>query len=990
MSTWISRNFPARCARVFGVRVAACLAGVLCLASGSAVAPAQASDPIAAERVSQEGLWMLQPGLTPEAARGRAWIRPEIAQHATLDFAGMVAYLVAAPLEGTPAERRAPLILTLPRPDGTFERFLVAESPIMEPALAAQLPGTKTFVAQGLDNPAAVARLDHTDAGFHAMVLAQDGSYFIDPVSRDDVTHYASYFVRDYKADHDFRCLVTNQGGAPTIGFDGPRQVRTGPIRREYALAVAATGEYTAFHGGTVTAGQNAIVTAINRVNTVYEVDLAVRLILVGNNNLLVFTNAATDPYENNNPGQMLNANTTQINNRIGSANYDIGHVFSTGGGGIAGLGVVCGGSKGAGVTGTSSPVGDPFVIDYVAHEMGHQFRANHSFNGTGGSCGSNRNGSTAMEPGSGTTIMSYAGICGSDDVQSNSNAYFHSISFDEILSFISGTTCDTEVSTGNTAPTVLPPAARTIPRRTPIFLSGVATDPGGSASLSYCWEERELGASQTLAATDNGTSPNFRSFSPVVADGTRFVPRLSSVLTNTLAVGEKWYDVARTVTWRLTARDNTAGGGGVNTGDVTLTVDPNSGPFTVSTPLANATWVPGTTQTVTWNVANTNVAPVSVNTIQIQLSTDGGNTFPTVLNSGDFNDGSAQVTVPAINTTTARIRVVAVGNYFYNVNPGNFRISGDVPPPPTNVGAAPGSICQGQTTTLSASVVPGDFCDWYSGSCGGTLVGTGTSIVVTPASTTTYFARSRRGGIFSDTCGQVTVTVNPVAVAPTSATVSRSNFCASDSGTITLTAVGGSGTTARWFTGSCGSASIATGPNITIASPSVSTTYFVRWETACGVTACASVSVPVRQAPTIGTQPQNQTVDAGDPATFSVVAGGSPTLSYQWQKNTVDILGATASSYSIASAQESDEGQYRVIVTNPCGIATSFAATLTVNAPSCPADFNQDGIFDFFDYLDFASAYSSEDASADINGDTIVDFFDYLDYAALYDAGCA
>ncbi|MDX2148340.1 MAG: M12 family metallo-peptidase [Planctomycetota bacterium] len=987
------------------ISAAILMAGVLLGAPGLALGNDPIPGPLAREVVSQEGLWTMLDGLPADVLAGPAWIRPTKAQHVSLDFNAMMRYLESAPLEGPQggvgqvegaAGENAPLIFTLPMPNGLFERFLVVESPIMEPGLAAQLPGTKTFLGQGIDTPAAVVRFDHTPAGFHAMILSPHGTVFIDPVTRDNVTHYASYYVRDYTTNQPPTCfgaLEPAQGRDFFVGSSSTTPVRAGPTRREYALACAANGEYTAFHGGTVTGGQNAVVTAINRVNTVYENEFAIRLILVANNSSLIFTNASTDPYNNSDPIQMLNANTGVINGIIGSGAYDIGHVVSTAGGGVAVLQSVCSGNKGAATSGLFSPVGDPFIIQILCHEIGHQFGANHSFNGTQGNCGPNRSTSGAIEPGSGSTIMAYGGICGADNIVGGADPYFHAKSFDEVIAFISsggGSGCDTEVATGNTAPTVTPPASRNIPRRTPFTITGSATDAQND-SLTYCWEEFEQGAAQALSAADNGSSPNFRSFAPSIGGASRTVPRIQSVTSGTLLLGEKWYDVARSpASWRLTVRDNRAGGGGVNTANVNLTVVSTVGPFTVTAPLAGASWAPDSTQTVTWDVAGTNVAPIGVLGVSILLSTDGGVTYPIVLANATPNDGSETITVPNLLTSSARIRVEAIGNYFFNVNPGNFSITGVAPPAPTNVAAAPNNICNGSSTTLTASVQAGDTLNWYTGSCGGTLVGTGSPLVVSPSSTTTYFARARRGLIDSTTCGSVTVTVSSPAVAPTGATVNRQDFCSADTGTIQLSVQGGSGTTARWFTGSCGGTSIATGPTITIASPSATNTYFVRWESGCGVTDCASVTVNVRQPPIINPQPQSQTVNVGDNVTFTVGTIGSPPVTFQWRRNDVDIPGANASTYTINNVQLTDAANYRAVLSNNCGTFTSVQAVLTVNdAPNCPADFNDDGQVDFFDYLDFASAYSNEEPSADFNADGQVDFFDYLDFAAAFDTPC-
>jgi hypothetical protein len=621
---------------------------------------------------------------------GRPFDFPVPHRTLALDFAAMRAWLRTAPMERTTGS--SPLVVSIPTPDGAFQRFGINQYSMMEASLAARFPDILTYHGQGIDNPVATIRLDVTPAGIHAMVFAPNATFLIDPHSQGDVFHYVCYARNGLVRGRPFTApqMACNLVASPQrleelrqLVAMSP-QTPTGPQLRTYRLACAATGEYTQFHGGTVTLGQAAIVTAMNRVNGIYETELAVRMTLVANNSGLVYTNGATDPYTNNDGFAMLSENQSNIDLVIGSANYDIGHVFSTGGGGVAGLGVVCAaGSKAEGVTGLPNPIGDPFYVDYVAHEMGHQFGGNHTFNSNVGSCGGgNRNASTAYEPGSGSTIQAYAGICGSHDLQANSDAYFHTISFDEMVAYTNsggGSSCAVITNTGNSAPVItVPTGGFTIPKSTPFTLTGSATDPNGDA-LTFCWEEFDLGPAGD-PNTPSGNAPIFRSFSPTT-NATRTFPKLSDLLNNTQTIGEILPSYARTLTFRLTARDNRSGGGGVDrSSNVQFTVNGTAGPFTVTAPNTAVSWEALTTQTITWDVSNTNIAPVNCANVKISLSTDGGTTFPIVILSSTPNDGVEAITVPDNQTTTARIKVEAVGNIFFDISNVNFTITASVP----------------------------------------------------------------------------------------------------------------------------------------------------------------------------------------------------------------------------------------------------------------------------------------------------------------------
>ncbi|HMP76945.1 MAG TPA: M12 family metallo-peptidase [Kiritimatiellia bacterium] len=629
---------------------------------------------------SSDDIWTTISAIPVPLSAGRAWVRPERYHAIRLQAAALTNRLARAPREEAVLAGAPPEELTLPLPEGGFARFHIAESPVMEPGLAEQFPDIRTYIGQGIDDPHATVRLDWTPAGFHAQVRSPEGGFYIDPWTQGDTQHYSSYRRRDLAAPPDaFECHFTSDETKPSrTTATTPGVLRAGPTLRTYRAAIAATGEYTSFHGGTVNLGLAAVVTALNRVNGIYEIELGIRMVLVANNQNLIFTSAASDGYSPNFPNLMLSQNQNKCDNVIGSANYDIGHVFSRGGGGLASLGCVCvGGRKAQGLTGNNSPVGDPFWVDFVAHEMGHQFGANHTFNGTGGSCsGGNRNGPTAYEPGSGSTIMAYAGICGSsDNLQSNSDAYFHFASFDEIIAYITtgaGNNCPVASPTTNQAPTVTAGPAYTIPRLTPFALTATGSDPDGDP-LTYCWEQRDLGAAQAATSADNGTSPIIRSFPPTT-NATRIVPRLSDLLANTNVLGEKLPNLARSMKFRVTARDNKPGGGGVNTDDVTITVVTSAGLFLVTAPNTALTW--SAAVTCTWDVANTHLAPVNCSAVNILLSTNNGLAFPIALALGVPNTGTNLVILPGISTTNARIKVEAADNIFFDVSNTRFTIT--------------------------------------------------------------------------------------------------------------------------------------------------------------------------------------------------------------------------------------------------------------------------------------------------------------------------
>lgn len=598
-----------------------------------------------------------------------------------LEPGGMRRLLAKAPVENLsrPSSEKPPLI-ELPRPDGTEESFAIEEVPVMAPELAQRFPEIKTYVGRGVENPRAYVRLDFTPAGFHAQVLSGEGeTYYIDPFYHLQQDFYMSYFRHD--------AIATDENGMPCLTEDADQETlrslrnlaepeaTIGTQRRTYRLAQACTGEYTAFHGGTVAFGQAAIVTAINRVSGVLEVEAAIRLQLVANNSSLVYTNASTDPYTNTNTSTMRGQNQTTVDSVIGAANYDIGHVFGTGDGGIVGsIGNVCiAGQKARGVTGRASPVGDAFWIDYVIHEMGHQFGAYHTYN----SCGGGQSGNNSeYEPGSGTTIMGYAGICNANEnLQPNSDPYFHAVSVDSIIAYTTtgNGTCSVNTASGNQPPTVPTGAPATIPNNTPFALTAIGSDPDGDA-LTYCWEQYNLGV-PVVPGTDNGSSPIIRSFNPA-ASPTRIIPRLSNLLANTTVLGEKLptYTGAatRVLNFRVTARDNR--GGVATSATVPVTVATAAGPFNVTSQnTTGLSFIGGTPFNVTWNVAGTTANGINAATVNLRFSKDGGNNFNYFLAANVPNNGGANVTLPYGSASSCRVKVEPTNNIFFAINTQNF-----------------------------------------------------------------------------------------------------------------------------------------------------------------------------------------------------------------------------------------------------------------------------------------------------------------------------
>jgi hypothetical protein len=611
---------------------------------------------------------------------------PQEFQLYALNTASLSDALTQAPVRYT---RTSNVIIDFPTKNGVLERFRVYEASSFAPALQERHPNIRSYMAQGIDDPSAIARFSLSENdGLHAMISSVNYStIYIDSYTKDN-NYYISYARESLEPDsRSFECLIQERSdidlsNAPENADDG--------MLRTFRLALACTGEYAQFHltnqgvdpGASDAVKKAAVLSAMNtamtRVNGIYERDIAVHMEIIPNNEDIIYLIAGTDPYTNNSGGTMLGQNQSTIDAVIGDANYDIGHVFSTGGGGIAGLGVVCtSNQKARGVTGLTSPIGDIFYVDFVSHEMGHQFRANHSFNN---SCGGNRNNSTAMEPGSGSTIMGYAGIC-PPNVQNVSDDYFHAISIQEIWNFISVGTgqCAVQTPTGNLPPTADAGADYTIPKSTPFILKGTATDPDGGNVLSHNWEQMNQQIGTMPPQNTSVFGPMFRS-NDALSSPDRYMPALTTVLTGaTQSLWEVVPSVGRTMNFRYTVRDNVAGGASSASDNMVVTVDGASGPFVVTSQNTATTWQTQGFETITWDVAGTDGAPVNSANVDILFSIDGGLTYPMLIADDIANDGSHDVWVPVVNTTTGRFMIISSDNIFYDLNDGVITVEGSL-----------------------------------------------------------------------------------------------------------------------------------------------------------------------------------------------------------------------------------------------------------------------------------------------------------------------
>ena len=893
-------------------------------------------------------------------------------------------------------------VISLPNADGKLEQFEVFEASNFEPALQAQFPEIRAFSGKGLTDRYATLKMSISPQGIETMVFRTDKeNEFIEPFSKDH-TIYAVFKSQREKGKLPWSCSTDDRQTAADLNskilHTNGVQSSTGELKT-MRLAQSVTAEYSNYFGAFNSSQLSLVLAAINttltRCNGCYEKDLGIHLNLIPNESLIIYYDPNTDPYSPASTGAggawngQLQATLTAV---IGEANYDIGHLFgASGGGGNAGcIGCVCvNGQKGSGFTSPADgiPMGDNFDIDYVVHEVGHQMGANHTFTFSNEGTGQQK------EVGAGITIMGYAGITSYDPAPHSIDIY-HETSIAQIQANMATKTCPvtTSIAGNNATPVVAPVNNYTIPISTPFALTGSATDADNDP-LTYCWEQNDntstlTGANSVAFPTKSG-GPNWLSFSPT-ASPTRLFPKLSTILaglfvTPPLPGGdaicniEALSSVSRTLNFRLTVRDNhpfspttPVAVGQTAFTDMTVTVTSTSGPFQVSAPNTNITWNEGATQTVTWAVNGTTGAPVSCSAVKISLSIDGGTTFPYVLAASTANDGTEDITVPSGTTTsTARIKIEAVGNIFFDISDANFTIAAPVTgftfTTPTNgsvscAAATSASITLG-TTSNGGYVVPINLS--ASGNPAGTTVGfsvnpliPGNSTVVTLNNTNTLNAGTYTVTV-TGVSGSITQTqaltyiVQPgtgpsITVQPVSQVL-----CAGSNVTFSITAP--TALTYQWQLSTDG------GTNFSNIGGATATSYTINGITAaqnnyqyrcvaggqCNTTTSNAATLTVNTAPNITTQPVASTVCATQNTSFTVAATGTG-LTYQWQlstngcatsSNLIDggfYTGVNTPTLTITGATTAlNNNMYKCIVSGTCAPAVATPCTpLVVNTP--------------------------------------------------------
>lgn len=703
--------------------LAVCLGCLLCTAVHASAAPGNSSP---------DGVWLE----VDRAALGDVKQPLPTDFHAyKLNLDALKKILAGAPHEGQGGDRA---IVFVPLPDGTYTPVSVEVSPVLGPNLAALYPSLQTFTFDGVEDTKISGRMTLAGDSFQAILRPPDDFARISPLTTSEGTFHLSFLNRnrtdgalDFRNHDDPRDPHLDDPPVPAIAAASPAKVdsvvvqgggslgiqalQTGDTLRVFRMAASTTGEYYQAMAGANGALDvvAAIVAEVNNANLGFETEFAVRMQLDW---AVLYTNPGGDPFTTINPNSMppitvcdtRNENVAAISNVLNPSNYDVGFAFSQGGGNGCAWYVICTATKeqGAGLFDTSLTPGSSTGL--ILHEMAHQLGAKHTFSSTTGVCGrpGEFNQPSAFEPGSGSTISSYFNACAPNNVDVTNGGtgfYFHAHTFEEVISNItSGSgTCGSSVATGNTPPNVDAGSDYTIPQGTPFVLTGSGSDPDGDGLL-FTWEQYDVASGARNINTDPGDGPLFRSMPPVADGNVRTFPFMADILSNTVRLGEFLPVTDRTMSFRLTARDNRAGGGGISSDDTLLTVSGN--PFFITSPNGGEVFGGGCTIPTAWTVGGGSVA----NLVDLDISTNGGTTFSPLLAS-TANDGSANAIAPCIATNQARMKASGVGNIFFDVSNNNFTV--DPTPPVASIAAVGGAVDQACKFTVQFTAAVTDDC---------------------------------------------------------------------------------------------------------------------------------------------------------------------------------------------------------------------------------------------------------------------------------------
>ena len=877
------------------------------------------------------------------------------------------------------ASKTSGVVVSFPDSDGKQQNFRVQEFSNMDPALAARYPEIKSYVGQSVTNPSAMIFFSISPLGLETMMVNPgEPAVFIEPYTTD-LSTYAAYKKTDHTEASGFECKLAADAQAE-IEHQGGVQARPnaddGKLRN-YRLAISVTGEYTAYFGGTKALALAAINNTMTRVNAIFERDFGVHMNLIANTDAVIYTSAATDPYSNANIGTLSSyvGTTTGWNLQlqktltsvIGDGNYDIGHMFgASGGGGNAGcIACVCRNpttttpiGKGSGFTSplNAIPRGDSFDIDYVAHEMGHQFGASHTFTY------STEASASQMEPGSGSTIMGYAGITGANNVQTTSDPYFHAISIQQVTYFVKSSTCQTTIATNNATPTASAGADYTIPKGTPFMLTGTGTDVNGDA-LTYNWEQVDRGSStlsRPIATALSG--PAFRSYGPTT-NRVRYFPNIETVKTGATAwTWEALPSVARTMNFRLTVRDNRPGGPANNSDDMVVTVTAAAGPFSVTSQNSAVSYQAGTTQTVTWNVAGTTANGINAANVDILLSKDGGATYPITLLAGTPNDGSQPIIIPDAVGTLNRIMVKGSNHIFFDISNVNFSITSGIienVPPTTPVLSATATTQTSTSLNWTAATdnVAVAGYDVYQNGTLRTSVTTTTLAVtgLTAATANTFYVKAK------DASGNLsaasnTLTVTTLAALDTTAPTVPTTLAASGTTTVSTTLSWNASTdnvavTAYYIyqNGTYKASSATRSFNVTGLTAGTTYSFTVKAIDAAGNLSAASnaASVTTTALPTgdttIPTTPTNLaasgTTQTTTQLTWTASTDNVGIASYSVYQNGTYIASATTTAFSVTGLTASTTYSFTVKGKDAAGNLSITSNTATITTPAVGVD---------------------------------------------------